>query len=521
MKKNLSRRDFLKLVSLLPLTSIRLPSNEIFRVEEKSNNDKHNVIIIVYDTMSARNLSLYGYPRRTTPNLERFAKQATVFHAHYSAANFTTPGISSLLTGTYPWTHRAINLQGLIKRGHEEFNLFRLFGPSFYRLAFSQNLFADLLLFQFENEIDHHVKMGSFSLFHHMDFDGVFKRDAIIAYKGLNDFMLNTWETPGSMFVSRLEEAKIKYLWKTMMSEYGQLFPRGVPSHIYYNYYFLLEKIIDGAISILNDIVFPALIYLHFYPPHESFFLKADPEMIYTPRKEFIGIFNEYIKTDTKQASFYTEGYTPEYLSRKQLEYDEYIAYTDSEFNRLYQFLEVSGFLENSYVVVTSDHGQLFERGVHGHSNPYLYEPLIQVPLLIHKPGQKTREDIFSITSSVDLLPTLLDVIGRPIPDECEGELLPGFGGYANVERSIFAVEAKSNPANRPLRLATLAMRKGRYKIIYYTGYPDYNDRSELYDLQNDPDELIDISNSNQVIVEDMKAELKNQLKQADARYSG
>jgi arylsulfatase A-like enzyme len=109
MKNNLSRRDFLKLASLLPLSSIRLPSNEIFRVEEKSNNDKHNVIIIIYDTMSAQNLSLYGYPRRTTPNLERFAKQATVFHAHYSVANFTTPGISSLLTGTYPWTHRAIN----------------------------------------------------------------------------------------------------------------------------------------------------------------------------------------------------------------------------------------------------------------------------------------------------------------------------------------------------------------------------------------------------------------------------
>ena len=75
-----------------------------------------NIVVLVFDAMSAENLSLYGYRRDTSPNLERFASRATVYNAHYSAGSFTTPGTASLLTGLYPWTHRAIDESGLIAR---------------------------------------------------------------------------------------------------------------------------------------------------------------------------------------------------------------------------------------------------------------------------------------------------------------------------------------------------------------------------------------------------------------------
>ena len=50
-----------------------------------------NIIIILFDAMAALNLSLYGYQRKTTSNFERLAQRSTVYHAHHSAANFTTP----------------------------------------------------------------------------------------------------------------------------------------------------------------------------------------------------------------------------------------------------------------------------------------------------------------------------------------------------------------------------------------------------------------------------------------------
>jgi len=113
----LNRRNFLKLAGLSS-SLLLLPNLTTWALEnlKKDNDGRPNIILLVFDAMSARNLSLYGYPRPTTPNLERFAEHATVYHSHYSNGNFTPAGTSSLLTGTYPWTHRAINVRGVIKR---------------------------------------------------------------------------------------------------------------------------------------------------------------------------------------------------------------------------------------------------------------------------------------------------------------------------------------------------------------------------------------------------------------------
>ncbi len=68
------------------------------------------MVVIVFDAFSAYNISLYGYQRETTPNIARWAERAVVYHNHNAGGNFTIPGTASLLTGTYPWTHRAFGL---------------------------------------------------------------------------------------------------------------------------------------------------------------------------------------------------------------------------------------------------------------------------------------------------------------------------------------------------------------------------------------------------------------------------
>src|SRR5512137_2624998 len=138
--KSFNRRDFLKLSALLSAgTALTALQPRIESLQER----KPNIIILLADTMSAENLSLYGYRRHTTPNLERMAERALVYHSHYSGGNYTTPGTASTLTGLYPWSHRAINMGGLVRRPLANLNVFHLLGPEYHRVGFSQNLWAD------------------------------------------------------------------------------------------------------------------------------------------------------------------------------------------------------------------------------------------------------------------------------------------------------------------------------------------------------------------------------------------
>lgn len=123
--KKFSRRDFIKLCWGLIQTAVvsGVASRSGLAAAGKATS-KPNIVVLVCDAMSAHNLSLYGYSRKTTPNLERLAERALVYHNHYANGNYTTPGTSSLLTGLKPWTHRAINHGATIKGKFSEHTSF-------------------------------------------------------------------------------------------------------------------------------------------------------------------------------------------------------------------------------------------------------------------------------------------------------------------------------------------------------------------------------------------------------------
>src|SRR5271169_234867 len=118
----LSRRQFLKAAAMAPAAlafSQKIAPNPF-------GPTSPNIIVLVFDAMSADNLSLYGYERKTSPNFERLAQRSSVYHSHYSAGSFTTSGTASLLTGLYPWTHRAIDEGGQVAPAFVEKNIFSL-----------------------------------------------------------------------------------------------------------------------------------------------------------------------------------------------------------------------------------------------------------------------------------------------------------------------------------------------------------------------------------------------------------
>ncbi len=496
---SISRRDALKAALCLSAGAALYPLLSLFPKNLIDVNNKPNIIVLVFDAMSARNLSLYGYPRRTTPNLERLAQRATVYHAHYSGGNFTSTGTASMLTGSYPWTHRAINLGGLVARNFIEHNIFNFLQDEYYCAAFSQNDFADLLLAQFDSSINRHLPIGSFIYkSYRMLLAENFPKDPIVAYKALDDFLFSDIHRPASPlfgFMERVFQAKVKDSYKQLSIDY----PESLPDN--WHYVFLNETVYAGVLEELRkleDLGIPFFGYFHLWSPHEP----------YAPKKEFIGIFPE-IKIRNKPIHKLSRLDLPKsQLMKYRTTYDEYIANVDFEIGKLVDALESQGILQNSYLILTSDHGEVFERGESGHNTRLLFDSVIHIPLLIIAPGQQNRQDIYTSTSNIDLLPTFLSLAGKPIPDGVEGKILPGVGGEEDTERSIFSVEAKESSSFRALQQITTSMIKGDYKLIYYLGYRKYSDVFELYNLQTDLDEVKNLFTKDTVIASRMREEL-------------
>ncbi len=505
-----SRRDFLKLASLIPLTWFLQPLGKL-RDQPAVGEDRPNVIVLVFDAWSANHLNLYGYARNTMPNLENFARSAIVYQHHYSAGTFTVPGTASLLTGLLPWTHRAFQLgAGGVVKSQAEHQIFAALSATHNTVGFAHNRFADLLLSQIEKYLDIHVGSSTFNVDQSFWNDQpFFKKDKRIAYSSLEDNIFQTVDG----YNSSLFLAPLYQLWDLQnrvrqTNTFRNDYPSGLPDTT--EELFRLEDLVDGAIQILSGLQEPSFTYLHFYPPHG----------LYHPTAAFANAFNDgWYPTAKPQHPLAYEQQTPDFLSGAARLYDQYIASWDSEVSRLFDYLKTSGLMDKSYVVVTSDHGELFERGDVGHWTRMMYDSIMHVPLIIFEPGRTERRDIHAYTSSIDVLPTLAHLTGNPIPDWAQGQLLPELGGIENPSRSIFTVDAKNNPSWAPLTRTSISLTKAPYRLTYYE-YPKELQQFEFYNFVDDPDELNNLYPSAPGVAIDMKEELLQRLSEVNAPYS-
>jgi arylsulfatase A-like enzyme len=509
MKNQITRRDFLKLAGLLHV-SVAAPEfiNSLSQLEQ--NETQHNIIIVVFDAFSAFNISLYGYQRGTAPNITRWAERAVVYHNHYAGGNFTTPGTASLLTGTFPWTHRALGYYDTVHTSFESKNIFSAF-PDHYRLAYTHNPLANQFLTQFRTHLNEHVPRGKLFQANDNFIYSLFGHDEDTANVSWIRAMKRKEEGYAySLFLARLLEKQRE----ENIAELQNQFPGGIP-HIGTDDYFLLEDAISWLGEKLNNVPQPFLGYFHFMPPH-------DP---YLTNKKFYDHFENdgYIPTFKPDHPFFTKDRMYDYLSRRRTNYDEFILYVDHEFGRLMDGLERAGKLNNTWVVLTSDHGEMFERGIWGHWTPVLYQPVIRVPLMIFEPGQKVRRDIYVNTSAVDLAPTLAHVAGQTPTDWSDGRVMPPFDGSLDPERSLYVIQSLDGEQHLPLTVATIALIKGQYKLTYFFGYEELgspgSEHIELYDIKNDPEEFNDLSSSKRGTTAELLNELKQKLAEVNEPY--
>lgn len=523
MKSSLSRRDFLRLAGLLSAGYV-LPQllprkagspQNTFPGSNKENTLGTNVrgantlgtnvlvmnvLVIVFDAWTAADISLYGYGRQTTPNIERLAQKAIVYHDHHSGGNFTNPGTASLLTGTLPWTHHALEISSTVDQALLQKSLFHTFSD-YYRLAYSHNPAADMILDQFAPAIEDLVPWNKLYLDTDLLPTTLLKNDEDVALVSWSRALKRLEGYSYSLYLSNIYTA----LKDKKLRSFAHNFPRGLPSEDYYTY-FTLEQAVDFLFERLKAASHPFLGYYHFFPPHSP----------YRSRQDFYGRFDsDDFHPVEKPYHIFRGDRSDENIRAERRQYDEYILYVDSEFNRLYQFLEDNGYLENTWLVLTSDHGELFERGIHGHITEVLYEPLIHIPLLIFPPGNRERVDVYDTTSAVDVLPTLAHLTGHPIPEWVEGTLLPPFAP-ALPDREVYCFHGAQDDFGKLVR-GTATLLRNRQKTIWYFGYdklggPD-SERIEAYDLAADPEELNDLYPTHKDTAEEAVEILKARLK--------
>lgn len=164
--------------------------------------------------------------------------------------------------------------------------------------------------------------------------------------------------------------------------------------------------------------------------------------------------------------------------------YDGEIAFVDAQIGRLFSFLREKDMYNGSVIALAADHGEGL--GEHGEKNHgfFIYNSTLHVPLILHIPGAKPRV-VDDSASLVDVMPTILQVLGIPIPASVEGRsLLADFRGKSHGGDA--APHLYSETYLPLLHFGWSSLRGLEWRGLKYIEAP----RPELYDLKSDPHEL-------------------------------
>ena len=180
-------------------------------------------------------------------------------------------------------------------------------------------------------------------------------------------------------------------------------------------------------------------------------------------------------------------------LTRRLLvQYFGAVTAVDDAFGRLLKFLDAEGLADNTIVVFSSDHGEML--GAHGRKQKHIwYDEAEAVPLMIRWPGAIRPARHESLTTTVDSMPTLLDLAGVKIPKTVQGKslapLLTGKGNYQEQEAVYYCFHQRK--PNLKHKAQTGHFEAVRTKTHLYV---EHFNRSKLkifiYDLKKDPYQL-------------------------------
>ena len=185
--------------------------------------------------------------------------------------------------------------------------------------------------------------------------------------------------------------------------------------------------------------------------------------------------------------------------------YDAEVAYLDFEIGRLFNHLGHQGLLEDTVVVLFGDHGENMTEHDSWFDHAGLYDSVVHVPLIIWGPGRVPVVQSPAMVALVDVLPTLLEVLGLPEAGTVNGRsLLPLMRGDTSAHRDAIMLSEATWQASR-------GVRTERWKFIKYLQTTIYGrDGVELYDLANDPAEQSNVAALHPEVVADLSDRLQH-----------
>lgn len=355
----------LAIILLVSLLSTCSKKEQEVHDQSKKPYPRH-IILIGIDTLRADHLSCYNYPIKTSPSIDAFAQNATVFEQSISSSSWTLPSFASILTGLYHHEH----LAGIPCKKNEN----------------DKRDFPHTILIDSLTTLAEVLKKQGYTT-------AAFTEGGIMS--------------PEFGFAQGFEFFKVcsvpeKKLQKPTAKD---IFHKNV------------KNVVDSSLEWIRknrDKNF--FLFLHTYEPHIP--LKDPLNILEEMKNDYkkFGFFDQIRKLDfknvTKDAK-YTEEDGYNWLCNQRMLYDCEIRYTDYHMGRFLSKLKKLGIFEDSLIIITSDHGTEFgEHGGMNHGNN-LYQESIFVPMIIKQPKQQKGARISEVLAEgIDIFPTIMEACG-------------------------------------------------------------------------------------------------------------
>jgi len=323
-----------------------------------------NVILISIDSLRYDHLGINGYQKNTSPNIDNFARDSIFFPNYITQAYLTPISEASIHTSRYPSSNGFVSFTSMLDSQATKLeDVLRIYGYNNYAFVGSGNFYGD----------------GTFV----DQFSPSYKVYRFTSEK--RGFPLNPNE------LKNFTKEKF-FLWISIGNIH---WPYGVPNAPQKYVDMFVDKNYSGP---LKDIILD---------------------------ENFLPYIRDSIAHRRLNGTEFLSGYSLTNDDKKYIidNYDSGIRYVDNYIGDLIQSIKENGLMNNTIIVIQSEHGE--ELGDHGRfTHGDIFENTIHTLLTIHNPVLKQKGTVLTQAQGLDIMPTILDMIGIPIPESVQGKSL-------------------------------------------------------------------------------------------------
>lgn len=481
--------------------------------------ERPNIVYIMTDDHTAQMMSCYDNRNMHTPNLDRIAENGVRFMESFVANSLSGPSRACMLTGKH--SHKngfTDNTTCVFDASQQTFP--KLLQQAGYQTALFGKWHLESLPQGF-NQWEILPGQGDYYNPHFIEMSGDtiqvkgYLTD-IITDKSLN--WLENGRDKSKPFCILIHHKAVHRNWMAKIEDLplyeDKTFP--VPSTFYDDY--------EGRIAASQQ---EMSIFKDMDPIYDLKMNRNDKQS--RLKSNFLAFYNR-MSADEKQAwdafynpiieDFYSRNRTDKELAewkfqRYMRDYAKVVKRLDDNVGRVLDYLKEQGLDRNTLIVYTSDQG--FYMGEHGwFDKRFMYEESFRTPLVMQLPeGYGARGDINEMVQNIDYAPTFLNMAGVEIPKDMQGVSLTPLlkGKHPKNWRKALYYHFYEYPAEHAVK-RHYGVRDNRYKLIHF-----YNDIDtwELYDLENDPQEMNNIYG--QPGTEKVTKRMMKQLRQLQKQY--